>query len=298
MGPWLQNHGPTPSQFDSLEAPHQTDGGLRHVGEAAGREVPDNRNVRQARNIESRCFEDKAAIFGAQCHVTRQSDVETSAVEKCGTSLAHTDAETVSNSKQVVDSVIGWTEKQCAASSQHIRAKTMIAARSKHGCSGQLLHIRLHAGTGDVERIKEVLRVAHEAVIAFHGEQRTEVIAVACQKSAAKSSAVGKNKVVGALGDAGNAFHIHFRLEVLSESGHSQQGDSGQSAKDRLPLHNRKTLQVVDGYLVVTVNPAVMAMSLDLSILNFPVNFEETHLSASEKTIQRVTLKVNTTSTI
>ncbi|HEU5415198.1 MAG TPA: hypothetical protein VFW31_15635, partial [Candidatus Angelobacter sp.] len=80
--------------------------------------------------------------------------------------------------------------------------------------------------------------------------------------------------------------------------GHSQQGDSGQSAKDRLPLHNRKTLQVVDGYLVVTVNPGLAALSLDLSILNFPVNFEKTRLSASEKTIQRVTLKGNTTSTI
>jgi hypothetical protein len=30
-----------------------------------------------------------------------------------------------------------------------------------------------------------------------------------------------------------------------------------------------KTLQVVDGYLVVTINPSHAAMSLDLSILNF-----------------------------
>jgi hypothetical protein len=32
---------------------------------------------------------------------------------------------------------------------------------------------------------------------------------------------------------------------------------------------------VVDGYLVVTVNPGVKAMSQGLSILNFLVNFEE-----------------------
>src|SRR6185437_1385577 len=98
------------------------------------------------------------------------------------------------------------------------------------------------------------------------------MVAVAGQESAANGRAKRQDNIVGALGDAGNALHIYFRLKVLSESGCCQQCDGCQSTKDRLPLHNGKTLQVIDGYLVVTVNPDAMAMSLDLSILNFPVN--------------------------